>query len=87
MGSNVFSGVADQLANKKTFGNIKVSFEQYQAWRHGYLFEALKDQRYGQSFCNQFNIQDNILFYERDAEWANDYIKNYYVDSGTGAAC
>jgi len=83
----MFSEVAAQLVIKKFCGEIKIDHEQYQAWRHGYLFEALKNQRYGQSFCNQFNIQDNILFYEQNQEWADNYIRGHYVDNSKSTAC
>ena len=41
----------------------------YEQWKKQYTWDALLDQRYGQSFCNHFNIQDNRLYYERD--WIN----------------
>ena len=43
-----------------------VSEANYLKWQKLYTWEALTDQRYGQSFCNQFDITDNRLYYERD---------------------
>lgn len=80
MGNSVFATMTQDL--KQTSGAVKfhtVDEEEYQNWKHGYLFDALQDLRYGQSFCNAFDITDNILFYERDMDWADDYIQNYYV--------
>ena len=53
--------------------------EAFQAWDHAFIFEAMKNQRYGQSFCNHFGITDNILFYERDKERARAYIQKHYL--------
>ena len=56
-----------------------VTQEQYEQWARGFVFEGLRDQRYGQSFCNHFGIQDNILFYSRLVEEADRYIRKMYV--------
>ena len=60
-------------------GSAQVTQEQYQQWARGFVFEGLRDQRYGQSFCNRFGITDNILFYERDYQTADAYIRKHYV--------
>lgn len=57
----------------------EISAADYLEWKQGFLFDALQGLRYGQSFCNCFDITDNILFYERDLEWADAYIRSYYV--------
>jgi hypothetical protein len=31
-----------------------------------YTFDALQNIRYGQSFCNYFDVTDNRIFYDRD---------------------
>jgi hypothetical protein len=59
--------------------NTKVSRADYLSWQHGFVFDALQGLRYGQSFCNRFDITDNILFYERDPEWADTYIRSHYL--------
>lgn len=61
------------------FKTKAVGQADYSAWQHGFVFDALQGLRYGQSFCNHFNITDNILFYERDLEWADTYIRSYHV--------
>ena len=58
----------------------RVTQEQYQQWARGFVFEGLRNQRYGQSFCREFGITDNILYYERDYQKANAYIRKNYVE-------
>ena len=59
--------------------NTPVFRADYEQWRQEVVFDALQGLRYGQSFCNRFDITDNILFYERDPEWADAYIRKNYV--------
>ena len=59
--------------------NIKVTEEQYQQWARGFIFEGLRNQRYGQSFCRHFNIRDNILYYSGTVSDADRYIREMYV--------
>jgi hypothetical protein len=79
MGFDVFGALAHDLTNSNG-ENCKITQPQYQEWKQGYLFDAMRRLRYGQSFCNAFDITDNILFYERDAAWADKYIRDNYVD-------
>ena len=80
MGNSVFAAMTLDLHQTSSVVKFHtVDAEEYQAWRHGYLFDALQNLRYGQSFCNAFDITDNILFYETDMDWADDYIQSYYV--------
>lgn len=78
MGNSVFAAMTANLSQPYV-DKLPISVEQYQKWRHGYLFDALQNLRYGQSFCNAFDITDNILFYETDRDWADNYIQSYYV--------
>ena len=59
--------------------NKKVSLKDYDSWAAGFIFEAMRDQRYGQSFCNKFNIHDYILYYTRTVEEADTYIRKNYI--------
>jgi hypothetical protein len=59
--------------------NTPVESMDYQQWRQEAVFDMLRGVRYGQSFCNRFDITDNILFYERDPEWADMYIRKTYI--------
>lgn len=53
--------------------------DTYQQWDRGFIFDAMRDQRYGQAFCNEFGITDNFLFYERDIERARERIHRHYL--------
>lgn len=80
MGNSVFASMTQSLKQENAVVKLyTVDAEEYQAWRHGYLFDALQNLRYGQSFCNAFDITDNVLFYEKDRDWADDYIRKHYV--------
>ena len=74
----VMQQIVEQLLQEST-PNQTVSPEQYRQWAAGFVFEALRDQRYGQSFCRQFDIQDNILYYASSVSDADRYIRENYV--------
>ena len=57
----------------------RITEKEYLLWRAAYTFEGLKGIRYGQSFCNHFDITDNILFYTLDPDRRNTYIRNTYI--------
>ena len=57
----------------------QVSQHAYEQWARGFVFDGLRDQRYGQSFCNHFNIRDNILYYATTVEEADAYIQKVYI--------
>ena len=57
-----------------------ISQIQYRQWAAGFIFDGLRNQRYGQSFCNRFQIHDNILFYSRTVAEADRYILENYVE-------
>lgn len=56
-----------------------ITQDQYQDWQRGFVFERLRDQRYGQSFCNHFGITDYVLFYKVDWESADQHIRTVYL--------
>jgi hypothetical protein len=61
-------------------GEIKpVSLQDYVVWTAQYSFDGLQNLRFGQSFCNYFDVTDHILFYERDTARADQYIRNVYI--------
>ena len=68
MGETVFANMVSDMTTEyhlPTEDN-SVSIELYEQWKREYTWDALMNLRYGQSFCNYFNIQDNRLYYERD---------------------
>ena len=71
--------VDELMQDQRPEYRVRVSQEEYEQWARGFVFEGLRDQRYGQSFCNKFNIRDNILFYTSSYEEADRYIQRNYV--------
>jgi hypothetical protein len=59
--------------------NNKISQSLYEQWAREFIFEGLRDQRYGQSFCNRFGITDNILYYSDTVSWSDQYIQENYI--------
>ena len=59
--------------------NSAISRQQYEQWARGFVFDGLRSQRYGQSFCNHFGITDNILYFSSTVEEADRYIQKNYV--------
>lgn len=57
-----------------------ITLEQYQRWKEQYVWDAIQDQRYGQSFCNHFDITDHRLFYERDWVRCDAMIRREYIE-------
>jgi uncharacterized protein (DUF779 family) len=58
---------------------VYISKFDYDAWKHSVIFDNIRGLRFGQSFCNQFNITDNLLHYTSDIEWCDEYINETYV--------
>ena len=76
----VISHMVDQIMqDRRPEFDQTVTEEQYQQWARGFVFEGLRDLRYGQSFCRRFGITDNILFYSSSVEEADRYIRKHYV--------
>lgn len=63
------------MLNPKT----KISVKSYEQWAREFIFDGLRDQRYGQSFCNRFGITDNILYYSTTVTEADQYIQEHYI--------
>jgi len=67
------------LAQHGRTAQEELTAESYERWCRGYIFDAIKDQRFGQAFCNHFGVTDNLLFYERNTEKAQQYVKKHYL--------
>ncbi len=58
-----------------------ITADDYEQWRHDYIWEALHGIRYGQSFCNHFGVTDNHLYYAPgDIAWCDKYIRKTYLE-------
>ena len=76
--SSVISMI-QQIVGKQT-ADVRVSVQDYEKWHESFLFETLQfGTRYGQSFCNTFDITDYILYYMSNMECADRHIRKHYV--------
>ena len=71
--------VNELLQDRRGSEHRTVSREEYLEWKRGFVFEAMRNLSYGQSFCRHFNIHDNILYFAGTMADADEYIKKNYV--------
>ena len=71
--------VNELLQDRQGSERRTVSLKEYQQWTRGFVFEAMRNLSYGQSFCNHFGIHDNILYYAGTMSDADAYIRKNYV--------
>jgi hypothetical protein len=67
------------LAQHGRTAQATLTAESFDEWCHGYIFDAMRDQRFGQAFCNYFGITDNLVYYERDIEKCKAMIRKQYL--------
>lgn len=53
--------------------------DDFYLWKRQFTFDAMRGQRYGQSFCNHFNIRDFRLFYDGNPESCDKIIWQEYI--------
>jgi hydroxyacyl-ACP dehydratase HTD2-like protein with hotdog domain len=70
----------DGTSFNKLDGYKSVKPEEYENWRKQFTADALLGLRYGQSFCNFFSIRDNLLYFTREIDWCDAYIKDKYIE-------
>ena len=82
MGDTAFENMtADLMANHaRTERQGSIPETEYNMWQRAFTFEGIKGQRYGQSFCNHFDITDYVLFYKIDWESADQHIRMQYLE-------
>ena len=60
---------------------MKVTVEEFLDWNHNHFLKyKQRDLRYGQSFCNHFNITDPELFYEVEYDKAAEIVRERYLN-------
>jgi len=81
MGEDVFDSMTKDMLGRyaRTSPKHSVSNSKYEAWKREFSFQALYGLRYGQSFCNYFDITDHVLFYKVDWASADQYIRSMYL--------
>lgn len=57
----------------------QVEAGKFYSWLEEEVQNKRKQKRLGQSFCNEFNITDPVLFYEEKFEKALEIIETKYV--------
>jgi hypothetical protein len=62
-----------------------ITQEQYTEFKHYYVIDVLKGKRYGQAFCDRFNIPNGSpLYYFKSHEICDRWIcDNYLVKNET----
>jgi hypothetical protein len=75
----VIDHMVEQMMHEHDQTLRKISRAEYDQWARGFVFDGLRNQRYGQSFCNHFDITDNILFYAQTVDEADRYIQKIYI--------
>ena len=80
MGDLVFNNMLDSLVTDHSGQTVDlVSESEYNKWQREFVWDALQNQRFGQSFCKAFGIKDAILYYERDWVRCDGYIRKNYI--------
>jgi hypothetical protein len=75
----------DQMVQSLTTSTSSITFRknitlaQYQKWKTFYTWDAIQQIRYGQSFCNYFDITDYRIFYEPNCQRVDALIQREYV--------
>lgn len=59
----------DSLIKNPESNADKVTLPEYLKWQKHFSFEALRGKKYGESFCEHFNITDFRIKFERN--WNN----------------
>ena len=69
------------FADQKNKVHEPISQEDFELWQQDFTWDALHGLRYGQSFCNRFNISNNLIYYSTwPPEQMEDYIRKHYID-------
>jgi hypothetical protein len=76
----MFDQMITNLTAEPTAAIKTVSLRDYEQWQELYTWDAIQNQRYGQSFCNRFDITDHRLFYERDWVRCDQMIRREYIE-------
>ena len=82
MGDNAFENMtADLLAmDARVECQHSITHAAYEDWKREFTFDGIRGARYGQSFCNHFNITDYVLFYKIDWASADQHIRTVYLE-------
>ena len=82
MGDNAFENMtADLLAmDARVERQHSIAQAAYETWKREFTFEGIRGARYGQSFCNHFDITDYVLYYKMDWASADQHIRTVHLE-------
>jgi hypothetical protein len=78
--SSPFDHIIRMSATANTLGPSSISKDKYKQWQKEYTFAALRNRRYGESFCQEFNITDNRLYFDSDWKRCDQLIRREWID-------
>ena len=65
---------------------MKITLTEYSEFVKKYFSIENRPERFGQFFCNTYNITDSKLFYSTDHEFIVGHISDNYLDLEVGDA-
>lgn len=76
---NSFDYIVGTLSNSLV--RPKITKEQYDEWKKQYVFDALRDCRLGQSFCEYFGISNaSPLYHFKSNSFCEQWISDNYIE-------
>jgi hypothetical protein len=75
----MFARIVEDLMREPQSEIVTIQLKDYENWQKQYTWDALQNIRYGQSFCNQYNITDLRLYYSRDWVFCDRLIRKEYI--------
>lgn len=66
----------EQLLPNEEFRLSRDEYEQFKRW---YVMYALADKRFGQAFCEHYEIR-SLLFHLKDRKMAERWIEDNYLE-------
>ena len=75
----MFARIVEDLMREPQSEIVTIQLKDYENWQKQYTWDALQNIRYGQSFCNQYNITDSRLYYSRDWVFCDRLIRKEYI--------
>ena len=80
---NAFTHMASYLSREEKLARMTVTPEEYEVFCKEFVFNKLREEKFGSAFCRKFDITDMVLELLRSEQSAKDHIKTmgYIRDS------
>lgn len=75
-----FHQIIEQWRTPASTKQCTIDRAQYEAWSQHAILDALRGIKYGQSFCNYFDITDARLWHDWDWRRCDSLIRREYLD-------